>query len=210
MTELRGPINFHRDRERGILVEADNCPPPMLCGHSRPYYASFLEGSGMVKHADDLCRRLWVNDIVGPDGNLPPRLARLERVARRRSQLKIRHVRLDDWDNEVHRVRAPCDATIGLLPDHIPWDEDDIAAFAEELRPVVDPDFLWRGRGQDGRVYAGFPRLQVLIHLDGRPGGWRKLLVRWHMRRIDVLSLMVGGVLEEYQGLAWRRCSCWT
>lgn len=204
MTELRGPINFHRDRERGILVEGDDCPPPMRCGHSPPYYASFLEGFGMIKHADDLCRRLWVNDIVGPDGKLHPRLARLEKVAQRRSHLRIRHGRLDDWDNEVHRVRALYDATIGLLPDHIPWDEDEIVGFAEELRPVVDPDFVLFGEveGETVGCMLAFPDFnQVLIHLDGRqPRGWRKLLAWWDMRRIDVLSLKVGGVLEEYQG----------
>jgi hypothetical protein len=37
MSELHGPINFHRDRERGILLEGTDCPPPMLCGHSPPY-----------------------------------------------------------------------------------------------------------------------------------------------------------------------------
>jgi len=204
MSELRGPINFHRDRERGILVEGADCPPPMLCAHSPPYYKDFVERFGMIKHADDFCRRVLVADVVGPDGSLPPRVARLEKVARRRSHLKIRRAQLDDWDNEVQRVRKLYDTTIGQLPDHIPWSDEDIAAFAKQLRPFVDPDFVLFGevKGKTVGCALAFPDFnRVLIHLNGRIDGLHKLLAWWYMRRIDVISFKVGGVLEQYQGL---------
>jgi len=204
MSELRGPINFHRDRERGILVEGADCPPPMLCGHTPPYYKDFVERFGMVKHADDFCRRLWVSKVVGPDGSLLPRLARLEKVARRRTHLKIRRARLEDWDNEVQRVRELYDATIGQLPDHVPWSDEDLAAFAEKLRPFVDPDLILFGevKGKTVGCVLAFPDFnQVLIHLNGHIDGLHKLLAWWYMRRIDVVSFKVGGVLEQYQGL---------
>ncbi len=157
----------------------------------------------MVKLADDFCRRLWVKDLVGPDGSLPPRLARLEKVAQRRTHFKIRHVNLHDWDSEVQLVRELYDATIGQLPDHIPWNEEEIAAFAKELRPIVDPDFalFWEADGKMVGCLLAFPDLnQVLIHLNGRIDGLHKLLAWWHMRHIDVLSMKVAGVLDEYQG----------
>jgi len=203
MTELRGPINFHRDRERGILIEGDDCPPPMLCAHSPPYYQGFVERCGFVKLADDLCRRAWVSKIVGPNGTLPPRLARLEKVARRRSHLNIRHACLENWDDEVQRVRELYDATIGKLPDHVPWGDEDLDAFAQQLRPFVDPDFVLFGEveGKTVGCLLAFPDFnQVLIHLNGRLDGFGKLLAWWHWRNVDVISLKVGGVLEEYQG----------
>jgi len=204
MTELRGPINFHRDRERGLLVAGADCPPPMLCAHTPPYYKEFVERFGMVKHADDLARRVLVGNLLGPDGSLPPRLARLQKVAQRRAHMTVRHARLEDWDNEVRRVRELYDATIGQMPDHIPWSEEDIAAFARELRPVVDPDFALFGEveGKTVGCAIAFPDFnQVLIHLNGSLDGWRKLLAWWHMRRINILSFKIAGVLEEYQGL---------
>ncbi len=203
MTELRGPINFHRDRERGILIAGDDCPPPMLCAHSPPYYQHHVERFGFRKLADDLCRRAWVSKIVGPNGTLPPRLARLEKVARRRAHLTIRHARMKDWDDEVQRVRELYDATIGQLPDHVPWGDEDLNAFAEQLRPFVDPDFILFGEveGKTVGCLLAFPDFnQVLIHMNGRLDGMRKLLAWWHMRHIDVISLKVGGVLEQYQG----------
>jgi len=203
MLELRGPINFHRDRERGILLRGADCPPPMLCAHSPPYYQEFVERFGMVKHADDFCRRVRVADVVGSNGTLPPRLARLEKVAQRRTHLKIRHARLEDWDNEVQRVRELYDATIGLMPDHIPWSDEDLRTFATELRPIVDPDFVMFGEVEGktvGCLIAFLDLNQILIHMNGRLDGWRKLLAWWYMRRIDVISLKVGGVLEHYQG----------
>jgi len=204
MNELRGPINFHRDRERGILVAGADCPPPMLCAHSPPYYKEFLERFGMVKHADDLARRVLVKNLLGPDGSLPPRLARLQKVAQRRTHIVIRHGQLEDWDNEVRRVGKLYDATIGQMPDHVPWNEEDIAAFARELRPVVDADFVLFGEveGRPVGCAIAFADLnQVLIHLNGRWDVFHKLLAWWYMKRINILSFKIAGVLEEYQGL---------
>jgi GNAT superfamily N-acetyltransferase len=203
MVELRGPINFHRDRERGILVEGADCPPPMLCAHSPPYYKGFVERFGLVKQSDDFCRRVLVSDMVAPDGALHPRLARLEKVAQRRTNIKIRRARFEDWDNEVQRVRELYDATIGQLPDHLPWTDEELNAFAAELRPIVDPSFALFGEveGKTVGCVLAFPDMnQVLIHLNGRLDGWRKLLAWWHMKHIDVVSFKVGGVLEKYQG----------
>ena len=203
MTEFRGPINFHRDRERGILVEGADCPPPMLCAHSPAYYHEFVTRFGLVKHSDDLCRRLLVSDVVGPKGELPERVARLEKVAQRRTHIKIRQARLEDWDAELQQVRELYDATIGQLPDHVPWTDDEITAFAEELRPIVDPSFVLFGE-VDGKAVGcvlAFPDMnQVLIHLDGRFDLPHKLMAWWYMKRISVISFKVGGVREEYQG----------
>lgn len=204
MTELRGPINFHRDRERGILVEGADCPPPLLCAHSPPYYKQFAQRFGLVKHADDFCRRVWVKDIVGPDGSLPPRLARLQKVAQRRSHITIRHARMEDWDNEVRLVGQLYDATIGQMPDHVPWDHDELAAFARELRSMVDPDFALFGEieGKTVGCALAFPDFnQVLIRLNGSLDGLNKLRAWWYMKRINILSFKVAGVVEQYQGL---------
>jgi GNAT superfamily N-acetyltransferase len=204
MTEMRGPINFHRDRERGILVEGADCPPPILCAHTPPYYKDFVTRFGMVKHADDFCRRIWVPDIVGPDGSLPPRLARLQKVAERRAHFTIRRAHLADWDAEVRLVGQLYDATIGQLPDHVPWSPEDLASFAQELRPVVDPEFALFGevKGQTVGCALAFPDLyQVLIHLNGSLDGLNKLRAWWYMRRINILSFKVAGVIDQYQGL---------
>jgi len=204
MSELRGPINFHRDRERGVLIEGADCPPPMLCAHSPPYYKEFLERFGMVKHADDFCRRVSFAQLIGPDGGLPPRLARLQKVAQRRAHLSIRHVQLEDWEGEIHRVKELYDATIGQMADHVPWSEEEIRIFAEELRPLIDPDFVLFGEidGKTVGCAVAFPDFnQVLIHLNGRLDGVHKLIAWWYMKRINILSFKILGVLEKYQGL---------
>ncbi len=204
MAELRGPINFHRDRERGFLVEGADCPPPLMCAHTPYYYHEFAQRFGLVKHSDDFCRRLWVKNVVGPDGSLPPRLARLQKVAERRAHFRIRPVHMEDWDNEVRRVGELYDATIGQMPDHIPWTQDDLAAFAKDLRPVVDPAFALFGEIEGNIVGCAlaFPDLnQVLIHLNGSMDGLNKLKAWWYLKRINIISFKVAGVVEKYQGL---------
>lgn len=204
MKEMRGPINFHRDRERGLLIESADCPPPLLCAHTPLYYHEFFEKFGMVKHADDFCRRIWVASIVGPDGSLPPRLSRLQKVAEKRTHFTIRNVHLDDWNDEIARVGQLYDATIGQLPDHIPWTNDELHVFARELRPVVDPDFALFGevKGQAVGCALAFPDMnQVLIHLNGSLDGLNKLRAAWYLKHINILSFKVAGVVEQYQGL---------
>jgi len=204
VSEMRGPINFHRDRERGILVDGADCPPPMMCAHSPRYYAPMIERFGMSKYADDLARRLFCDRVLLPDGSLPPRMARLQKVAERRTRLVIRPARLADWDAEVERVRAVYDATINQMPDHAPWSDEDLATFAHHLRPFVDPEFCLFGEidGKTVGVALAFPDLnQVLIHLNGRTDGFNKLRAWWYWRRIRVLSFKVGGVIDQFQGL---------
>ncbi len=203
MQELRGPINFHRDRERGLLVSGDDCPPPLLCAHSPGYYKGFAERFGMRKYADDLCRRLWVSDVVGPAGELPPRIARLEKVAQRRSHIKIRKASFDRWDAEVQLVQELYDATIGKLPDHVPWSSEDMHSFAAEVRAFLDPDFVLFGEVEGktvGCLVAFLDFNQMLLRMNGRVDGWRKLVAWWHLKHVDTISLKIGGVLEEYQG----------
>lgn len=202
-TELRGPINFHRDRERGILVSGADCPPPMLCAHNPPYYREFVERFGMVKHDDSLARRLFASQFLDENGNIPLRLRRLAEAAERRTRFSIRQARFEDWDHEVALVGQLYDATIGLMPDHIPWEEEDLKEFAEELRPIIDPAFALFGE-VDGRTIGmaiAFPDFnQVLIHLNGRLDGLNKLKAWWYLRQVKVLSFKIAGVLEEYQG----------
>jgi hypothetical protein len=176
----------------------------MLCAHTPLYYQDLVERFGMVKYADDFARRVLIPNLLGPDGSLPPRVARLKKVAERRAHLSIRHARLEDWDDEVQRVRELYDATIGALPDHIPWSDEDLRAFAEKLRPFVDPELVLFGEieGKAVGCVLAFPDFnQVLIHMNGHLAGWRKLLAWWHMRHIDMVSFKVGGVVEQYQGL---------
>jgi len=100
-------------------------------------------------------------------------------------------------------VRDLYDATIGQLPDHIPWKAEEITAYAVELRSVIRSDFALFGEIGDKTVgcLVAFPDFnQVLIHLNGRLDGLHKVQAWWHMRRIDVLSVKIGGVLDEYQG----------
>jgi GNAT superfamily N-acetyltransferase len=175
----------------------------MLCAHSPSYYKDYVTRFGMTKQSDDFCRRLLVSDMVGPNGELPPRLARLEKVAERRSHFKIRQARMEDWDAEVQRVRELYDATIGQLPDHVPWTDEELTAFADELRPMVDPAFTLFGEieGKTVGCVLAFPDMnQVLIHLDGRLDLPHKLLAWWYVKHINVLSFKVGGVLDAYQG----------
>jgi GNAT superfamily N-acetyltransferase len=70
------------------------------------------------------------------------------------------------------------------------------------MRSLLDPDLVLFAEvdGKPVGFCGAIPDInRALIHLNGRlfPFGWLKLW--WYMRRIDVVSFKLMGVLEEYR-----------
>jgi GNAT superfamily N-acetyltransferase len=80
--------------------------------------------------------------------------------------------------------------------------EEQFRRFADDLRPLVDPDLALFAEVEGkpvGFAVALLDPNRVLIHLNGRlfPFGWLKMW--WYSRRIDVVTFKLLGVLPEYR-----------
>ena len=202
METIRGPFYFSMDDSPGVLIEGFDHPPVLLCGHSPHYYADLIQRYGMTKYRDAYA--YWLNLLVfkGDVANLPPKILRVAEIVRRRTGVQVRAMRMEDWDTEVAQVMHLINEAMGYMRNHVPMDEREFIRFTEELRRVIDPDLIFFAEidGQPVGFSATIPDInQVLKSANGRllPLGWLRLW--WGMRRIDVASLKLLAVVEEYR-----------
>jgi GNAT superfamily N-acetyltransferase len=202
MDGIRGPTNFSDMEEPGVLIDGADCPPAILEAHTPLYYHVFLERYGMERFHDNYAWRVYLPRL-GPNlEGVPPDLLRVFSAASERSDVRIRKLRLGDWESEVALAHGLFNATLKDLPEYAPADAAEFHRLADQMRPVLDPDLALFAEA-DGKT-VGFlvaiPDInQVLRHLNGRlfPFGWLPML--WYSRRIDVVSFKLLGILEQYR-----------
>jgi len=199
---IRGPTSFAANDCPGILIEGADCPPVMLEAHNPSYYQDFLERYGMEKENDLFAWRAFRSQIGQELKNIPPQLTRVADVARKVANVTIRKIRVDDWDEEISTAHHLFNVTLRNIPDHIPLTEREFRRFADQFRPFLDPDLALFAEmeGEPVGFCVAIPDVnRALIHLNGRlfPLGWLKFA--YHVRRIDVVSFKLMGVLEEYR-----------
>lgn len=201
-TVMRGPMNFTQSDHGGVLVAGADCPPVMLQSHTPPYYARFLEQYGMEKHADFYAYRIFRHQIGENLEHVPREILHVAEAAQRASRVTLRSIRLDDWDREVRLIWYLFNETLKHFPDYIPMSEEDFTAMANPLRSLIDPQMalIAEINGEPVGFGVAIPDMnRVLIHLNGRlfPLNW--LRVRSLIRRIDVASFKLMGVLDRYR-----------
>lgn len=199
---VSGPNNFSDLERPGVLIEGDECPPVMLQAHTPPYYKDFLERYGFQKDHDLYAWRAHRSQIGEGWKNVPPQLLRVAQVAKDQANVSIRKVRMEKWDEEIHAAYQLFVGTLDYLPEHMPITEDEFHGFADPLKAFLDPDLALMAEvnGKAIGFIVALPDInQVLIHLNGRlfPFGWLK--VKPLVRKINVATFKLMGLLEEYR-----------
>jgi len=200
-TLMRGPLNFTDMECPGVLVEGADCPPVMLTAHTPLYYAGLLERYGMETD-DDLYAWRAFRSQIGENLEVVPRdVLRAAEVARSHGAA-VRKVRLDRWDEEVALACFLFNETLKHLPQYVPVPEAEFRRFADPMRRILDPDLALFAEfeGRTIGFCVSLPDInRALIHLNGRlfPLGWLRLM--WYVRRIDVLTFKLMGVLREFR-----------
>jgi GNAT superfamily N-acetyltransferase len=156
----------------------------------------------MEKENDLFAWRAFRSQIGQELKNIPPQLTRVADVARKVANVTIRKIRVADWDEEISTALHLFNVTLRHIPDHIPLTEREFRRFADQFRPFLDPDLALFAEmeGEPVGFCVAIPDVnRALIHLNGRlfPLGWLKFA--YHVRRIDVVSFKLMGVLEEYR-----------
>jgi GNAT superfamily N-acetyltransferase len=204
METIRGPFYFTMDDSPGVLIEGFDRSPVLLCGHTPAYYADLMERYGMVKYRDAYAYWTDLTAFNGDVNNLPPKILRVAELVRRRMGVELRVAREEEWDTEVTRVMHLVNEAMGTMRNHVPMDEHEFKRFVEDLKRVIDFDLVFFAEvdGEPVGFSAAIPDInRALKAVDGRlfPLGWLRL---WRgMRCIDVASLKLLAVLEEYRGL---------
>lgn len=202
---LRGPLNFTDWESPGVLIDGADCPPVLLSAHTPQYYHMFLERYGMEKDTDLYAWRAFRSQIGDDLEKVPEQVHRAAGMAARQN-VTVRKVRLNRWAEEVSTACRLFNVTLSHLPGFKPITEPEFRRLVDPMRTIIDPDLALFAE-LEGRVVGFCVSLpdpnRVFIHLNGRllPFGWLKLW--WYVRRVDVLTFKLMGVLPElrYRGI---------
>lgn len=202
MLVARGPLNFSINHEYGLLVDGFDEPPMMLTTYNLPFYPRLIERCGYTPAMNLFA---YIGDLDERMRNAPPRVFRVAEKAANNAGIRIRPIRMRDFDNEVRRVRAVYDKAWQQLWDFVPLTEAEIRQTARSLRPIIDPDLVLIAETTDGQpvgVSVTLPDLNQALKLAGGghmlPLGLARFL--WYRRRIDQVRLYAMGVIDEYRG----------
>jgi GNAT superfamily N-acetyltransferase len=190
---LFGPFNLDYEDSYGVLLEGRDRPPALMCGHSPPYYADFMERLGFQPaRGDNLAFEIDCRETAA--------LARLGRLAdrvRRRGGITVRGADLSQWDAELDRVHHLLGVALAHLPDHIGWQRESLEALLAPFRELADPELILFAE-IDGRAVGWLPAIpnmnEWFIHVNGLRRPWDYAKLWWWMRR-RTESLTVKSVL---------------
>jgi GNAT superfamily N-acetyltransferase len=196
---LFGPFNLDYENAYGVLIEGRDRPPTLLCGHTPPYYADFMDAYGFrPARGDNIAMAV---DIAEETPEFA-RLARLAERVRRRRDVTIRTPDLDHWDDEVDCVHRLLNTALAHLPGHIGWARSAVEALLASFRTIADLDLVLFAEvdGETVGFLPGVPNLnEILIHLNGLRYPWDYLRYLRHKgRQPACLSIKSVLILPDY------------
>jgi hypothetical protein len=194
-----GPMDFTTNHECGLLVEGFERAPQLLENWHHPYYGALIEGYGLTK-VMDLYK--WELDIADRDKMLPIMFELADKVEPKYG-VKVRPMRKSDFDSEVRAFMQIYNAAWENNWGFVPLTDDELKAYAKELKPILDENWAWIAESEEGQVVGAALSIpdynQVLAKLNGRllPIGWVKALMA--RGKIDSVRVFALGVKRDWQ-----------
>jgi ribosomal protein S18 acetylase RimI-like enzyme len=197
-----GPANFTTNDELGLLVEGFDQVPALLTLQNPPYYVGLWERAGWEPAMD-----LWAWRFDKATTALSERQRRtLDRI-QRRAAVRVRHLNLADFDNEVTRFFEVYNAAWQDNWGFAPMPEPEVRHLAKQLKQILNPEWAFGLETASGSlvgVCLALPdmNLPMLRVRSGRllPTGWIPLLRE--RRRVPNARVWALGVRPDYQHLA--------
>jgi len=195
-----GPMDFTMNDESGVLIEGYEREPFVKQPWHPPYYLRRCEEAGLVKAVDLLMWQL----VIADREKILPVIFELAGQVGPKHGIRIRHMTRRSLRGDLDRFAEVYNSAWRRNWGFVPYSEEDLDHFAQELQLVFDPAwFMVAERESDGEtvgVAITVPDInQVLRRMNGRvlPQGW------WHYLRrrriIDRVRVGFLGVKPEYQ-----------
>jgi GNAT superfamily N-acetyltransferase len=190
---MMGPVSYSTNDTCGLLVEGFDGPPVLMMPWNPPWYEGLLLGAGLQPAEDLLAWRYLFAEVPADE-----RRDRILERARGRHGWTLRPVRMDRFEEDLDVIRRIYNEAWEANWGFVPMSEAEFAFAAEDLRRIVDPDFILIAEKAGAPVAFSLtlPDFnQVLHRLGGSllPFGWAKAL--WYSRRIDFVRVVALGVL---------------
>ncbi len=194
---MRGPANPSFNDEVGMLLEGFDDPPRLLMTYNPEYYLKLCDNYGFKKAKD-----LYAYKVETDKMRKSEKLKRVQELVRERYKLKIRHLNMKDFDNELEKVKLVYNKAWEPNWGFVPLTDEEIDAMAKDLKPLVEPSIALFGE-IDGKL-VGFALVmldynQIFKEMNGKlfPFGIVKLFTQ--KKKITWARIIILGVIPEYQ-----------
>ncbi|MGH2762418.1 MAG: hypothetical protein ACRDLD_07540 [Thermoleophilaceae bacterium] len=194
-----GPMDFTMNDDCGVLIEGFDREPMIRQPWQPPYYQRLCEGAGLEKAVDLL---MWELRISDRDRVLPI-IRKLSDELEPKHGITIRKMRRRGLRRDLDAFAEIYNEAWARNWGFVPYTDDDLDAYAQELHLVFDPDWFMvaeNGQGETVGVAITVPDInQVLARMKGRvlPLGWWHYLNR--RRIVDRCRIGFLGVKPAYQ-----------
>jgi hypothetical protein len=198
--EMMGPFNFSTNYECAVLVEGFEAPPAIMMAYNPRYYDALYTACGFAQAKD-----LWAYEL---STSIPPpeKVVRVAEKIRQREALVVRPLRMDDFANEVKRIKDIYNAAWEDNWGFVPMTEREFDHLAKEMKPIVEPQLVLIAevRGQPVAFSMTIPDANFALKAAGGrltrwglPIGLLKMVLA--ARRIRHLRLITLGIKEGFR-----------
>ena len=201
MEQINGPVGFTDFDHQGLLLEGYDHLAPMASLYNYPNYVRHMDAYGLQKEAD------WIEYQIYPPETLPERFAKMDRIVRERS-----HVRVDKVKNCKELVQKygtqymdVIDVAYQKLYNFQPFTERQKKYYCDVYFPILNFDFVTIVVNEKDEVVGvgvGMPDISnALRKCKGKlfPFGWYHMLKALRAKQMDAFDLLIIAVRPDYQ-----------
>lgn len=198
-TSIRGPYNPSINDECGLLAQGFDVPPCIGLTWNPSYYPSLVEKEGMA------CVCTSFGYLLPLEGIEPaPRLKPIVERTAKRSNVKLRPIKLNDLPEELKIVHEVYNATLERNWGFVPITMDDLLGAANDLKATADPEMILIAEmnGENAGVALSLPNFNEILAKSKNTPHWLRLLhIVWLMKtyRIQEARQVVYGISPRYR-----------
>ncbi len=195
---MRGPISPSLNDQCGMLTKGFDSPPVFLMLYNPPYYNDLTLNYGHYLEQELVA---WYIDqnLIDKD-----RLRRIANLVLKREKVKLRHINMKDFTNEIKRIKEIYNAAWEKNWGFVPMTDKEFDTLAEGFSQVADPDLIYIIEDADKKPVAfslSLPDMNVPFkHVNGNPfTPWGLAKFLWYKRKITMVRTITMGVVPEYR-----------
>ena len=193
---VRGPVTPSVNDEYGLLIDGFQYPPVILMSYNPPYYAELIERAGFTKAKDLYAYRVVQEEVFNE------RFVRGAELLRKREGLTFRTFNMDDFDNEVKRMKDLYNRAWQYNWGAVPMTDEEFDALAKDLKPVFIPELVIFAeyKGELVGFSLTLPDLNIPLKHNKSGGLLTGLLcMMLYRKKIHMVRIIVLGVVKERQ-----------
>jgi len=198
LNSMRGPISPSLNDQCGMLTMGYDSSPVFLMLYNPPYYNDLTKNYGHFLEQELVA---WYIDQNKIDKK---RLHRIGELVLKREKVKLRHINMKDFQNEIKRIKDIYNAAWEKNWGFVPMTDKEFDTLADGFSQVADPDLIYIIEDAENKPVAfslSLPDMNIPFkHVNGNPfTPWGLVKYFWYKRKINMVRTITMGVVPAYR-----------